>query len=75
MQKSKNTWVNTKKKLPEKGKQVLVCVDSYFDIAEIFDYDYLGNPMWTYTGLGSDPEWWMPLPEPPQTMENRKEKL
>mgnify|MGYP002512875693 CR=1 FL=1 len=54
-------WINAKEHVPADCVDVLVYRDGGFAIAHtIMDDD------WTYTGLGGDPEYWMPLPEPPK---------
>lgn len=59
-------WISVKDRLPEEDRKVLVWADNRFSIAEIYDKDMLtGEPVWSYTGIGCDPLYWMPLPEPP----------
>ena len=58
-------WIAVKDRLPEMNVRVLVFRDGGFALSEICMNDLDGNPMWDYTGLGGDPLYWMPLPEPP----------
>lgn len=60
-------WINTKERLPEEDETVLVYSDGVIGIARIYDKDInTREPIWTYTGMGCNPEYWMPLPEPPE---------
>ena len=57
--------------LPEENQTVLVWADGCVSIAEVYDKDMLtGEPVWSYTGIGSSPWYWMPLPEPPKEEPN-----
>ncbi len=56
-------WTSVKEKLPKENQTVLVWADGAAGIAEIYDKDMInGEPVWSYTGLGSDPMYWMTLP-------------
>lgn len=59
-------WIKATDKVPETGQQVLVFACGGIDVAEFYGFYYNGDQNWSYTGLGSDPEYWMPLPEPPE---------
>ena len=56
--------ISVEDRLPEEGQNVLVSVGRSIGISNIICHDMVtGEPIWTYTGLGADPEYWMPLPE------------
>lgn len=66
---SKAGWIKVSEKLPELKQPVLAFIDGHFYIAEIFHFDLLNRPFWTFTSLGKSPTHWMPLPEPPKESE------
>lgn len=60
-------WISVEDRLPEEGQNVLVSVERSIGMSNIVCHDMVtGEPIWAYTGLGADPEYWMPLPEPPK---------
>lgn len=54
-----NGWVSVKDRLPEKLTLVLVCNHGIYDIAFVGDRGNWVNKLF-------EPEYWMPLPEPPK---------
>ncbi len=60
-------WKDAKKNPPESGIEVLVYADGGYATAQVIGKNWeTGEPEWTYTGLGRDPEYWMDLPEEPK---------
>ncbi len=61
------SWIRTDKRLPKKGKKVLVWCGEGVDRFDIAEMDEGG----TWTGLLKEsklPAYWMPLPEPPSEL-------
>ena len=54
-------WISVKDKLPEKHIWVLVCNRNGFDVGFI-------NSQGKWTDTVIDPEFWMTLPEPPESL-------
>lgn len=57
--KADNGWVSVKDGLPQKLTLVLVCNHGIYDIAFVGDRGNWVNKLF-------EPEYWMPLPEPPK---------
>lgn len=60
-------WISVEERLPEEGVIVLVYFDGVIATSEIVVMDMVDEkPMWSYTGAGGDPTYWMPLPKAPK---------
>lgn len=62
----KMKWIDAKKRQPENSNPVLGYKDGGYVVCEYYGEYYDGSPNWSYTGLGGDPDFWMPVPEPPE---------
>jgi hypothetical protein len=62
-------WISVEDRLPPFFEDVLVCLidESGHFIGISFLFDNMGKlPYWAYCGIGGDPQYWMPLPAPPE---------
>jgi hypothetical protein len=62
-------WISVEDRLPPFYEDVLVCLIDKFgcsiDIACLCK-DVNGSPCFSYRGIGGGPQYWMPLPAPPE---------
>jgi hypothetical protein len=61
-------WISTSEKLPPLGEDVFVHYTGSIGISALMSVDDDG-PYWSYSGIGGDPDFWMPLPALPEGMQ------